>query len=58
VHLFDFDRDIYGRQVDVRFMHKLRDEQRFASFEELKYRIFRDLDDARAWLRGPAKRHD
>lgn len=58
VHLFDFDRDIYGRQVDVRFMHKLRDEQRFASFEELKHRIFRDLDDARAWLRGLAQRHD
>jgi riboflavin kinase/FMN adenylyltransferase len=58
VHLFDFDQDIYGRQIDVRFMHKLRDEQRFASFEELKQRIFRDLDDARGWLRGLAQRHD
>lgn len=58
VHLFDFNQDIYGRQVDVRFMHKLRDEQRFASFEELKQRIFRDLDDARAWLRDLAHRHD
>jgi riboflavin kinase/FMN adenylyltransferase len=50
VHLFDFSQDIYGRYVTVNFLHKLRDEQRFASFDELKTRIFRDMDEARAWL--------
>ncbi|MGB9495819.1 MAG: bifunctional riboflavin kinase/FAD synthetase, partial [Azonexus sp.] len=28
VHLFDFDRDIYGAHISVRFVHKLRNEQR------------------------------
>ena len=39
VHLFDFDQDIYGRYVSIDFLHRLRDEQRFASFDELKTRI-------------------
>lgn len=51
VHVFDFNQDIYGRYVAVNFLHKLRDEQRFATFDELKARIYRDLDEARAWLR-------
>jgi len=34
-HLFDFDRDIYGRRVSVRFLAKLRDEEKFASVDEL-----------------------
>ncbi len=32
VHLFDFDRDIYGAHISVRFVHKLRNEQRFPKF--------------------------
>jgi riboflavin kinase/FMN adenylyltransferase len=52
VHLFDFNQDIYGHYLDVAFLAKLRDEQRFASFDELKARIFRDVDEARAWLRA------
>jgi len=39
VHLFDFDRDIYGRHAEVEARLKLRDEQRFGSFEELKAQI-------------------
>jgi riboflavin kinase/FMN adenylyltransferase len=35
VHLFDFDRDIYGLHVEVEFRLKLREERRFASFDEL-----------------------
>ncbi len=50
VHLLDFDGDIYGRQVSVEFLHKLRDERRFASFDELKARIDQDIGEARAWL--------
>ncbi|MHB8455668.1 MAG: bifunctional riboflavin kinase/FAD synthetase [Acidiferrobacterales bacterium] len=52
VHLFDFDRDIYGRYVSVDFLHKLRDEQRFASFDELKVRIHQDMEEGRDWLRS------
>ena len=52
VHLFDFDRDIYGAHVHVEFLHKLRDEQRFDSFDALKQQILRDAAQARAFLAG------
>ncbi len=55
VHLLDFDQDIYGRYVSIDFLHRLRDEQRFTSFDELKTRIHQDMHEARAWLRA---RHD
>jgi riboflavin kinase/FMN adenylyltransferase len=50
VHLFNFSQEIYRRYVEVRFLHKLRDEQRFASLDELKRRIFGDIEEAQAWL--------
>lgn len=52
VHLFDFDREIYGAHLDIDFLHKLRDERRFDSFEELKQQIARDINEAREWSRG------
>lgn len=50
-HLFDFSGDLYGRHVRVDLLHKLRDEQRFASFADLQARIAQDLSEARVWLR-------
>ncbi|MBI5462140.1 MAG: bifunctional riboflavin kinase/FAD synthetase [Gammaproteobacteria bacterium] len=50
VHLFDFAGDIYGRQVAVEFVHKIRDEKRFASFAELKAQIEQDAQQARAFF--------
>ena len=50
-HLFDFSGDLYRRTVQVDLLHKLRDEQRFASFADLQARIAQDLTDARVWLR-------
>lgn len=52
VHLFDFDADIYGAYVQVSFLHKIRDEQRFESFEALKAQIQRDAGEARAFFAG------
>jgi len=52
VHLFDFDRDIYGRYVDVDFLHGIRDEMRFESFDALKAQIARDVDAARRYFAG------
>jgi len=51
VHLFDFDRDIYGRHVQVCFLHKLRNEVRFESFDALKEQIGIDAVQARAYFR-------
>ncbi len=50
VHLFDFSRDIYGRYVHVDFVHKVRDERRFESLDELKEQILRDAADARGFF--------
>jgi riboflavin kinase/FMN adenylyltransferase len=50
VHLFDFHRDIYGRHVQVEFLHKLRPERRFESFDALKRQIQDDAARARAWF--------
>jgi riboflavin kinase/FMN adenylyltransferase len=46
VHLFDFDRQVYGKQVGVTFLEKIRDEKKFSSFDELQQQIL--LDAARA----------
>jgi riboflavin kinase/FMN adenylyltransferase len=50
VHLFDFDRDIYGAHISVRFVHKLRNEQRFPNFDALKAQIAADAVAARAYF--------
>lgn len=52
VHLFDFERDIYGAHVHVEFLQKLRDEQRFDSFDALKQQIQHDAAQARVFLAG------
>jgi len=39
VHCFDFDNDLYGQYVCVSFSHKIRDEKKFDSFDELKQQI-------------------
>jgi riboflavin kinase/FMN adenylyltransferase len=50
VHLFDFEREIYGEHLQVEFVHRLRDERRFGSFEELRRQIQSDAFEARARL--------
>jgi len=50
VHLFDFDRDIYGAHVQVSFLKKLRPERRFDSFTELQQQIMHDAERARAYF--------
>ena len=42
-HLLDYEGDLYGKEIKVEFMQKLRDEQRFASSEALKAQIEKDL---------------
>jgi riboflavin kinase/FMN adenylyltransferase len=50
VHLLDFNRDLYGQLIDVRFRSFIRAEQKFESFDDLKRQIMRDADGARAIL--------
>lgn len=46
-HIFDFDGDIYGEQIEVHLLRKIRDEQRFASIDELKQQLERDAQACR-----------
>lgn len=50
VHLFDFDADIYGQPLEVMFHHKIRDEQKFDSIEQLRAQIEQDAASARQFL--------
>ncbi len=50
VHLFDFNCDIYGAHISVRFVKKLRNEQRFPNFDALKAQIAADAEAARAFF--------
>jgi len=50
VHLFDFDREIYGECVTVRFLKKLRDEANFDDFDALRQQIDLDAKQAREFF--------
>jgi len=52
VHLFDFGRSIYGAVIDVVFKRKLRDEQKFASLDELKTQLQTDIAQARDFFKS------
>jgi len=54
VHLLDFSQSIYGQEMEVWFVHRLREELKFSSLAELKARIGHDVDEARAALQGKA----
>lgn len=53
-HLLDFEGDLYGRIVEVRFLQRIRAEKRFSGVEELKEQIGRDADEARRLAEGYA----
>jgi len=50
VHLFDFDRDIYGEHVQVHFLHKLRNEQKFSDLTMLISQIKQDCSEAQKYF--------
>jgi len=41
-YIFDFDGDLYGDVLRVRFLHRIRDERKFSGIDELKAQIERD----------------
>ena len=50
VHVFDFSADLYGREIEVEFVQKLRDEEHFPTLDALVAQIHRDAADARRIL--------
>ena len=50
-HLFDFHKRIYGKELEVYFIKKIRDEKHFKSKDELVGQIKKDEKAARGLLR-------
>jgi len=50
VHIFDFDQDIYGKQLQVDFLYKLRDEEKFTDLETLTDKINQDVAQAKKFF--------
>jgi riboflavin kinase/FMN adenylyltransferase len=50
LHVMDFAGDLYGKDVEVFFVTRLRDERKFGSLEQLREQIKRDAQAARRIL--------
>jgi riboflavin kinase/FMN adenylyltransferase len=49
-YIFDFDSNLYGDVLRVRFLHRLRDERKFGGIEELKAQIAKDSRRAQSYF--------
>eukprot|EP00831_Metopus_contortus_P082281 TRINITY_DN8857_c0_g3_i1.p2 TRINITY_DN8857_c0_g3~~TRINITY_DN8857_c0_g3_i1.p2 ORF type:complete len:339 (+),score=78.83 TRINITY_DN8857_c0_g3_i1:588-1604(+) len=52
-HILDFSGDVYGSDIRVHFVQRIRDEKKFNSLEELKDRIAKDVELGRQILSQP-----
>jgi len=50
IHLLDFNDDLYGSDMQIEVLMRLRDERKFESIEELAAQISKDEKSARNWL--------
>lgn len=48
-HIFNFDKELYGKKIKVEFIKKTRDEVKFRSIEELSAQIAKDCNEAKAY---------
>ncbi len=46
-HIFGFDGNIYGKRINIKFMHRLRDERKFSSVDELAAQLRLDMKDVK-----------
>ncbi len=51
-HILDFDEDIYGLDIKIEFVSKIRDEQKFSSILELREQLVKDKEYAYNLLGG------
>jgi riboflavin kinase/FMN adenylyltransferase len=56
-YIFDFDGDLYGDVLRVRFLHRIRDERKFNGIDELKGQIRRDSTRALNYFSHPGVRN-
>ena len=50
VNIFDFNQDIYGKGIEIRFVKRIRDERKFENLQELKKQLLIDRNRARQIL--------
>ena len=55
--VMNWDGDLYGDVVRVRFLYRLRDERRFSSVDELKRQINRDVSRAESYFERAGTKH-
>ena len=55
VYLLDFDADLYGKRIEVGFLERIRDEERFETFDELRDRIASDIKEAERFFQNRAR---
>ena len=55
--VMNWDGDLYGDVVRVRFLYRLRDERKFTSVEQLKTQIMRDVDRANNYFERTGTKH-
>lgn len=50
-YILDFSQDLYGREIALYFLNRIRDEVKFSSVDELKGRIWKDVETAREYFK-------
>lgn len=50
VHIFDFDQSIYGNHLQIDFLHKLRDEEKYTDLDTLIQQIKTDIQEAKTFF--------
>ncbi|MBI2173390.1 MAG: riboflavin kinase [Candidatus Aenigmarchaeota archaeon] len=50
VHIFGFSGELYGKEISMDFIRKIRDERKFPGVKELKEQIIRDCEEAKRIL--------
>ena len=52
VHLLEYGGDLYGKRIEVEFVAKIRDEEKFSTLDKLVASIQRDVKQIKAWFAG------
>ncbi len=52
--IIDFDQDVYGQEMRIDVLHRLRGEERFESVQDLITQMHKDIADTREWFRVQA----
>ncbi len=56
VFILDFSKNIYGKELRVDFLKRVREEKKFKSVEELKHQMSQDIIKGKAFLESQAKK--